>query len=180
MKRLIIVAIAIVVGLTLATVGAHPASAEQPVPDLHLGFEESVNVGDPMIVTAYLVDPAGSPIRGVPVDLIRDATFLNVSGSVSLGSSLTDDTGKVVVSYIPASEGEITINAVFAGSETFAPVTDSSVLVVLPGSEQYREEPPFRVPGTNIWMVVGIVGAVWTFYLIAFAALFRIGSAPDV
>jgi hypothetical protein len=177
MKRSLSIAIAI--GMILAASGVHPASAEQPVPDLYLGFEESVSVGDPVVVTAYLVDPAGSPIRGVQIDLIRNATFLNVSGSVSLGSLLTDDSGKVAVSYIPATEGEITINAVFAGSETFAPVTDSGVLVVLPGPEQYREEPPFRVPGTNIWMVVGIIGTVWAFYLIAFAALFRIGSAPD-
>lgn len=179
MRRSILIAVAIAVGLALPVAGARPVSAEQPVPDLHLGFDESVEVGDPVIVSAYLVDPAGSPIRGASIDLTRNAKFLNVSGTVSLGTVLTDNTGLAAVTYIPASEGEITIIAAYAGSDVFAPVTESRILFALPGPELYREESPFRVPATNIWMVVGIVGTVWTFYLIAFGALFRIGSAPD-
>ena len=135
MRRLILVAVAIVFGFTLPLIGARPASADQPVPDLHLGLDESVAVGDPVIVTAYLVDPAGNPIRGVEIEMTRDAKFLNVSGNVALGKPLTDDDGRATVTYIPATEGEITIIASFAGSEVFAPVTSTQVLTGLPGPE---------------------------------------------
>ena len=179
MRRTLLTVVAVAVGLLLPIAGGRPVSAEQPVPDLYLEFEESVVAGDPVVISAYLVDPAGNPISGVPIDLSREATFLNVSSAVPLALPLTDVTGLATIVYAPASEGEITVTARFAGTEVFAPVTSSNSLIVQPGPELYREEPPFRVPATNVWMVVGIVAAVWSLYLVAFGALFRIGSAPD-
>ncbi len=179
MKRTLLTIFAVAIALLLPFSAARPVSAEQPVPDLHLGFVDSVVVGDPVIVTAYLVDPAGSPIRGVPIQFSRDATFMNVSGTVALGAPSTNEAGMVSFVYAPASEGEIVIRASFDGTEIFAPAATSRPLEVEPGPELYREERPFRVPGIGVWMVVGIIIAVWGVYLVAFGALFRIGRASD-
>ncbi|MHC4066609.1 MAG: Ig-like domain-containing protein [Planctomycetota bacterium] len=179
MTRTLLAILAVLTGFLLTITVYEPADAQQPEPDLHLGFVESVTAGEPVIISAYLVDPAGNPIRGVPINLSRNATFLNISGGVSLGTRLTDVTGLATVTYSPATEGEIAVTATFSGTEVFAPATASRTLEVMPGPGLYREVSPFRVPGTNVWMVVGILTAIWSVYLVAFGAMFRIGRASD-
>lgn len=141
------------------------ASAQQPVPTISLGFEETAVPGQTIAVSAYLVDPLGSPIYDVEISFGYDVEFLNVSDSVDIGTAITDETGLALLTWEPRSEGAINVTATFAGNEVFAPVAGSGFLEVLPGQQLYRELPPYRIPGANVWLTTGLITTIWIIFI---------------
>jgi hypothetical protein len=156
---------AVIVLLAMTSTWFSTASAQQPVPIISLGFEESVVPGQTIAVSAYLVDPLGSPIYNAPISFGYDIEFLNVSDSVDIGTAVTDETGLALLTWEPRSEGSINITATFEGNEVFAPATGASPLEVLPGGQLYRELPPYRIPGANVWLTTGLITTVWVIFI---------------
>lgn len=141
------------------------ASAQQSVPTINLGFEPSVVAGENILVSAYLTDPAGSPIYDVEIRFTFDSEFMNVSAPIDIGSAITDETGLALVLFEPRAEGAINVTATFAGTEVFTAATESKTLEVLPGKQIYRELPPYRIPGANVWLITGLISTVWIIFI---------------
>lgn len=145
------------------------ASAQQPVPNVNLGFEPSALPGETIAVSAYLTDPLGNPIYDAEIEFHYDVEFMNVSDSVEIGTATTDDTGLALLTWQPRSDGENHIVASFAGNDVFTEASDAKVLKVLPGEQLYRELPPYRIPGANIWLTSGLITTVWLIFIFSLA-----------
>jgi len=145
------------------------ASAQQPVPSINLGFVESAIPGETITVSAYLTDPLGSPIYDAEIHFSYNVEFMNVSDAVDIGTAITDDTGLALVTWQPRSDGENAIVASFAGNDVFTEAIDTQTLEVLPGPQLYRELPPYRIPGANMWLTTGLITTVWMIFIFSLA-----------
>lgn len=174
MRRIFaLLAIAFVLAL-VAVPAAASAAASQPQPQLLLGFQTSTTAGQPIALSAYLVDPAGNPIAGQTVHFALHATFLNAASDLDIGDPVTDSTGLALVQFTPRIDGKNVITATYDGGAVFASNQVTGALDVQPGPQLYDVQPPFRIPGADIWMVTGILGVVWGLYLIALFMGFRV------
>jgi hypothetical protein len=165
----LLAALLIATALTLVTGWSSTASAQQPVPVVNLGFVESAVPGEHIAISAYLTDPSGNPIYDAEIRFTYDAEFLNVSSAVEIGTAITDDTGLALIKWEPRSEGENNITASFAGNDIFTEASDSDILDVLPGRQLYKELPPYRIPGANIWLTTGLITTVWVIFIFSLA-----------
>ena len=145
------------------------AYAQQPVPLVHIGIEESALPGEIIAISAYLVDPLGNPVYDTEIHFSYAVEFLNTEDSVEIGTAITDDTGLALTTWEPRSEGEVNITASFEGNEVFAPATSVGTLKVLPGEQLYRELPPYRIPGANVWLTTALITTVWVIFIGALA-----------
>jgi hypothetical protein len=148
---------------------SNTASAQQPIPFINLGVEETAMPGEIIAVSAYLTDPLGNPIYDAEIHFTYAVDFLNTEDSVEIGTAITDGTGLALLTWEPRSEGETNITAWFEGDEVFAPVNATGTLNVLPGEQLYRELPPYRIPGANIWLTTGLITTVWVIFIGALA-----------
>ncbi len=160
-KRLLIVTI---FSALLALLTAASAAADQPVPYMTLGFPSPAPTGNRIVLSAYLLDPAGNPISGQRISFTSEVEFMNTLGTIHLGDATTDDNGLAYLPFMPTSLGMEAINAQFAGNEIFAPISATNPISITEGRAVYREEVPFRIPGADIRIVVVALTAVWSIY----------------
>jgi hypothetical protein len=168
-KRNLLSALAIIIAIAGIAGWSSIASAQQPVPSLNLGFEPTALPGETLAISAYLTDPLGNPIYDAEIEFSYDVEFMNVTDSVEIGSAITDDTGLALVIWHPRSDGDNHIVASFAGDDVFTPANDMQVLEVLPGTQLYRELPPYRIPGANVWLTTGLITTVWVIFIFSLA-----------
>lgn len=162
-KSLLLAGLASLLALFLVPTGA---AASQPEPRLVLGFQPQATTGERLVLSAYLMDPAGNPISDQPVSFSMDAEFMNVLGDVRIGQATTDQTGLAAFVYEAKSEGNHTVSASFAGNQVFLPANAANPLTVQPGTPTFVEPQPFRIPGANISTLVLALGTVWGLYLV--------------
>lgn len=141
------------------------------------GEQEDVSVGQEARASIYLVDPAGNPIAGAEILFTLEAEFMNVVSALELGVDVTDGAGLAEVHWDPRSEGENLVSARFAGNDVFGPLMVQDTLQVNTGPEQYTEAEPLRIPAADIWMVVFILGATWSMYLLTLVFGWKIARA---
>jgi hypothetical protein len=149
--------------LVLAT--ASPVWAAEPV-TLELQAPEQVSLGDEVSVTAVLRDGTGAPIRGATIIFWSPASFLSVGGSIELGRVTTDAQGRATLVYQVRTEEKASLNAYFPGDSRYDPAS-ATVELTVQGSAQLTRHPieGVRVPGVGVWILVGILGGVWSAYL---------------
>lgn len=160
--------------VVLAWLGPVTIAADQPEPQVVLGFQSEAQAGETVAVAAYLVDPAGNPISGEEISFSIASTFLNVDGRMEIGTVTTDGDGLALLAYAPRIEGDRVITARFAGNEVFAPARASETLLVTPGPQLHKEFSPLRIPGANIWMAAGVLAVVWGIFLYICVLIWRI------
>ncbi len=153
--------------LTVLTGMPSTAAAQQPVPIINLGFEPFAVAGEEIAVSAYLRDPVGNPVYGAEIRFTYEAKFMNVSDSVEIGTAITDENGLALVLFEARTEGENRLRATFAGNDIFAPVSATGTLSVLPGKQIYRELPPYRIPGADVWLTTGLISTVWLIFVLS-------------
>ncbi|MBI2865868.1 MAG: hypothetical protein HYX99_00710, partial [Chloroflexi bacterium] len=157
-----------------------PALALGPVnTDLELLFPPEPVVGQELALAARVRDPSGAGVPGVEVVFTTTATFLNAESELELGRAVTDERGITTFSYLPRSEGEITVSALFAGNDQYRKRAASGQMVVLPGLPQYHQEIGLRVPGVGVWLLVALMAGIWGTFLWALGqvrVIFREGQ----
>lgn len=155
----------------LLLVTSQPVWAADPV-TLELRAPERVNLGDEIEVESFLRDGTGKPIPAVSVVLYSGASFLSTNGNVQLGQTATDARGVARFSYQARTQGEITLNASFLGADRYG-AAQASVPLVVEGSAQLTRHPVegVRVPGIGPWILAGILGGVWSIYLVVMLLL---------
>ncbi len=148
--------------LALAT--AAPAWAADPV-TLQLQAPEQVTLGEEASVSAVLADGQGTPVRGATIILWSAGSFLSTGGAIELGRAATDAQGRATFTYQARSEGALTLNASFPGDSRHASAQASSEVKVQGSFQLYQEEAGVQVPGITVWLLVGLLGGVWSTYL---------------
>ncbi|MDP6822123.1 MAG: hypothetical protein QF554_02380 [Dehalococcoidia bacterium] len=166
--------IGMVVASGLLWSGLMTAAADQPEPQVVLGFQPEVEAGGTIAISAYLVDPAGNPVVGEEIAFAIASSFLNVDGQMEIGSATTDLDGLALLPYAPRIEGDRVIRAQFTGNDVFASAEASETLLVTPGLRLHEEFSPLRTPGANIWMAAGVLIVVWGVFLFICALIWRI------
>lgn len=160
-KRLLTIS---VLGALLALLFTASAAAAQPVPYMTLGFPSPAPTGNRILLSAYVLDPAGNPISGQTVSFTSEVEFMNTLGTIHLGDATTDDKGLAYLTFMPTSLGMHNITAQFAGNAVFAPASVSTPISITEGQASYVEERPFRIPGADIRIVVVALTTVWGIY----------------
>ncbi len=128
-------------------------------------------VGTEMTVAARLTDQSGGAIADTEIIFQSSLVFLNALGDVEIGRDTTDKFGTATLTFIPRSEGETEIIAIFEGNANYGDAFEGAPVVVATGPAQYTEEAGVKVPGINVSLLVMILSAVWGTYM---AVMFRV------
>ena len=97
-----------------------------------------------------------------------------------LAQATTDAQGRATFSYqVRSAAGPLTLNVYFPGNSLYAPAQGSAELTVLGITQLYQQTAGVRVPGIGVWLLVGLVGAVWSIYftvMVLVSLIARAGS----
>lgn len=122
------------------------------------------------------------PLAGAEVVFLAAFTFAGTEGEVELGRAVTDEQGIARLTYVPRSQGEMNIAARYAGNDQLEPAEVSQKVTVQPGPQLYQETAGARIPGIGVWLLIAVLGTVWSTYLIVTVILgliARKGLAPQ-
>lgn len=164
--------------ILLTLVLVMPVQAADPVV-LELEVPKTVSLGDTITITAKLRDGSGVPIPGANVILWAPASFLGHGGSMRLGQATTDAQGRAIFHYQARNEGPLTLNGYFPGNNHYDPAQGLAELTVQGSGQLHRETAGVRVPGMGVWVVVGLVAAVWSIYFTVMVLLTLIARASS-
>ncbi len=172
---------AVAAALTLLLVAAAPAWAAEPTV-LELEAEPDVALGDRVTVQVAVTTGKGGAVAGATVVLLSPARFGATSGEMRLGQVTTDDLGQASFTYETRREGRQTLIARFPGNEGYAPAEASVGLSVHGAAQLYEQEAGVKVPGIGVWMLVLLLGAFWSVYMVVMVLITLIaregGKAP--
>lgn len=179
---LALVGIALLVGGTVLADGGgeddqHPAFSAGATITLELPRE--MTVGKEATLLAAL--SGNGPRAGAEVLFLATLTFAGTRGEVVLGRAVTDAQGIARFTFLPRTQGEVNIIARFVGDSQIGPVEVSRKITVQPSSALYRETAGVRVPGIGVWLLLAVLGAVWSTYLtvaVILGAIASRGRAP--
>lgn len=159
------------------------ASAQDPMgTTLELYLPPENSIGQEMVIEARLTDAEGVAVPGAEVVFQREVAFMNTSDTLTLGQAITDEEGWASLTVLPRSEGQMSINAEFAGSEQHGPASINAETWIQTGPQLYVEEAGVQVPGINVSLLVGIMGTVWIVYASVMLLIWLIaheGSRPQ-
>jgi len=128
-------------------------------------------VGSEMTITARLTDQTAGPIADTEIIFQSSLVFLNALGDVEVGRGTTDQLGVATLTFVPRSEGETEIIAIFEGTAQYTDAFEITPVVVAAGPAQYTQEAGINVPGINVSLLVMILSAVWGTYI---AVMYRV------
>ncbi|MBI2304744.1 MAG: Ig-like domain-containing protein [Chloroflexi bacterium] len=160
----------LVTAALLALAFATPALAAGP-PTLELQAPQEVNLGDTITLSAVLRDSQGAAIERATIILWSAASFLGTGGAVRLGEAVTDAQGRATFTYEVRTEGSATLNAYFPGNSRYESAQTSAKIAVKGSGQLYEETAGVQVPGIGVWILVALLGGVWSVYLIVMALL---------
>ena len=141
------------------------AAAQVPEASAALAVTQGAAIGQRAELVVRVVNSVGEPQEGQNVTFLADMEFLNAFGAVSIGEAVTDEAGVARAYYVPRTSGEIAVTAVIGDAENGELLRTDGTLQVAPGPPVYEVESPIRIPGANVWLVVGALTTVWSVYL---------------
>lgn len=150
--------------LFLAAVAA-PVWAAEPT-RVQVTAPPEVSLGDTVTVRVAVTDGKGAPVAGAAVVLLSPATFGSASSEMKLGQAVTDASGRASFSYEGRREGEQTLIARFSGNGSYAPAEASVALSVKGSAQLYHQEAGVKVPGIGVWILVLLLSAFWSIYMV--------------
>ena len=150
------------------------AQGAAPEPYLTLQIPAQGSLGQTATVESTLTAASGSPVAGATIQFFSPTTFMSVSDEVLLGEATTNEAGVAVFHYEPRSTADVEIIARFAGNAKHGPAETSATITVLGAVQLYQEKAGIQVPGLGVWLVVAILGGVWSVYFTVFVLVSRI------
>ncbi|MFQ5382096.1 MAG: hypothetical protein ACE5EF_10830, partial [Dehalococcoidia bacterium] len=145
----------------IAISGIVPAYADHGVSTLSVDVSQPT-AGDPIAVAAAVSTVTGEPVTGADVTYYYLAQFGGTRGFVPLGHAVTDERGVATLNFTPRATGEIQLRATVAvdGEDDVGVATTD--INISPTTEQlYKEAASIELFGHE-WILVGVLGAVWT------------------
>lgn len=148
---------------------------------LQLNSVRHSEAGQPLIMSAILLDKAGKPIPGVPVRFFTKENF-SVTALMAIGDATTDGQGVAVFEYVPrragstelvARYGAIEASAIALVTEADKPFYRVEVGIRLPaagpkvfiGPRTATEPTEGQAPTTALWLPGGLLSWLWLFVI---------------
>ncbi|HEY5476832.1 MAG TPA: Ig-like domain-containing protein [Tepidiformaceae bacterium] len=174
----------------LASVGGVSAAGTQQA-TLVVTAPATANLGDQVTVTAKLTSAAGSLVKET-VQFAIPTTFLNGSGDMVVAQAVTDGQGQASATFEARSTGALQLKGVFAGDNTYAPVTAaaSSTMTVTGNQQLYVPDIGIALRGLNTtptgqatgfahwflsgWPIGAVLTLIWSMYATAVYFMSRV------
>ena len=173
-KRIEIAAWSALLILLLTT---HAVSAQGPDSETNLELRLpniDMTTGDRVEALVHLTDGKSEPVSGAEINVTQTVEFMGGAADVDLGRVVTNEQGQGVVVLGLTSDGELFINADFAGDDLRSPSSATEIIQVREGPPLFHQEGGIKVPGVNVYLLVAILGAVWATYLVVMGILLMI------
>ncbi len=188
--------VALVAGVLAMTPRSVAAQTPAKAPTaIGISVPASAQLGQSILLQARLVDARGTGIPGVDVQFTSPATFLNTSGDMVIADAMTDSHGVAAAQYEVRRTGKLTVNAVFAGSDRYAPAKTSAPLAVSGDRQLYVQDAGVKIPGLNAtstqqtsgwphwvlsgWPIAAVLLTVWSLYGVAVFFISQIVGAGE-
>lgn len=196
------------IALALLVALATPALAAGSAPTtLTIAVPPQVELGQLAQARARLTDASGTPIAKATVLFTATLGFLSGESEVVLADARTDAAGVAVGEFEARTEGTLTIGAVFAGNDTYAPARASAPMTVEGSDQLYVQHAGVHLPGLNAgpaavpvlgdrgvslgvipgtsrlwpamsgWPIALVLMIVWSLYGLVVARMFRLARA---
>ncbi len=165
--------------LMLMGTSAIAFAAGQAATKMTLAAPPSAVMGDPIRLEVSLQTEGGEPVAKAPIQFYTPATFLSgASGLIEIGDAVSDDKGIAVFEYVSRQDGENAVRARYAGDGRYAP-SFSDVKFTIEGLHQFYEpEAGIHVRFVTKWLLVGLIGGIWSIYLFVGTRVLLIALAP--
>jgi hypothetical protein len=153
--------------LSALVVGAAVFALAKTAVASHLMVEVSASdqleVGQPAQLQIALrsADGAQHPAN-VPVTVYTEVSFGGVTGEVELGTALTDANGVAILDFEPRLAGEYELRIEYLHSGDAEPEVATAVVTVAGTSQLYQSTSGIQIPGLNVWLIIALVGSVWS------------------
>lgn len=166
----------VLVAVTVLVLGtAVPAAADHLV--VEIGGPDAVTVGETatITVTGRWAD-TGEPAEGATVVFYAVKGFAGVTGEAELGSGTLNEVGVASfdITMQVAGVQTIRLDVAVAGQLDSGAIS----MPVTIGEQVHRPEAGIDIPGVGTWVVVSVVGTVWTVMLIATWWAIRVSRSP--
>src|SRR3989337_601289 len=138
------------------TAGATHATLEVTAPT-------DLTAGDSVDIQAVLHSADdGEAVPGATISFYMDGSFGGVDGKVLLGQAVTGKDGVAHLSYLPRTAGEHQVHVEYLtpGSSETEVATWSHDVSGAP-HQFYRSSAGVQIPGLNVWVLMGVLAAVW-------------------
>ena len=137
------------------------------------------SLGAPVTVRVLLHAPGdGKPAANAPVVFHTDASFAGVTDEVELGRAVSNAEGVAALTFTPhvAGDHEVRVDYEDAGRKVNL---GKATFSVADDGQLYRSTAGVRIPGLNVWLLIGLVAAIWSVLLsVAFRVIAIARSGP--
>src|SRR3990170_2592937 len=139
----------------------------------------NLTAGDSVDIQAVLHSAhGGEAVPGATITFFMDGSFGGVEGKVLLGQALTDKDGVAHLSYLPRTAGEHQLHVEYMTPGSSDPEVATWSHDVSGATEQlYRSSAGVTIPGLNVWLLMGVLAAVWAILLSVAARVIAIAGA---
>jgi len=145
----------------LAISGIVPAYADHGVSTLSVNVSQPT-AGDTMAIAAAVSTVTGEPVTGADVTYYYLAKFGGSSGFVPIGHAVTDERGLATLNFTPRAAGDVQLRAtVTVDGEEEVGVATTDISISSTTEQLYEEAASIELFGHE-WILVGVLGAVWT------------------
>lgn len=163
-------ALALGLGLGAALLlGAAPAPAQEQTgaaPTVKLSEPTKTNTRGQLVLGASLRSPDGKPLTDRQVEFYLQTSVFGPRDA-HLGTATTDSTGMAMLVYEPATRGQQSIKARFAGAKDVPGAEATATIEVRESVEPFHEE-ALPLASVRQWLpfaLTGVVVAVWSVVL---------------
>lgn len=158
--------IAVKAAVLAALVGAGLLALTTTASATHVEVEvvgpNALQVGQPAELQLALRSAEdGLPIANAPVTVYAHASFAGVSGDIVLGQAMTDESGVALVNFEPRAAGEHELRIEYLAPGDGEPEVAATTVSVNGAAQLYQSASGIQVPGLNVWLIIGVVAAVW-------------------
>ena len=168
--------VAVVIGTAMFALGG---SADASHATLKVVAPTNLTAGDSVDIQAVLHSSHdGTAVPDATITFYMDGTFGGVDGKVLLGQAVTDDNGVAHLSYLPRTVGEHQVHVEYLTPGSSEPEVATWSHDVSGAPRQfYQSTAGIQIPGLNVWVLMGVLAAVWAILLSVAVRVIAIAGA---
>ena len=146
---------------------------------LELRPPDNAAVGTKIELEAILRDGQGMPVKGAKVFFSSPTQFGGTAGEIDVDDAETNAQGIATIEFEPRQEGENKIIVRFEGNATFEASSADKAFVVDGGKQTYIEQAGVKISYLGPWIIVLVLGTVWSLYMTVMVLVARIASSQS-
>ncbi len=160
MKTISVIAVVTVLAIAIAGFGlAGTASAAHVVATITT--PDVLQVGQPSALQVTLLSE-NQPVADTVVTIYTDASFGGVAGEVEIGTTTTNENGIALFEYEPRRASDHKLRIEFLAPGDTEPTSIGVTVSVAGASQLHQSTAGVQSPGLNVWLIIAIIGGVWT------------------